>query len=140
MKRRTLVAAGLVLPAIRPVVAQDAYPSKPIQIFVPFPPGGVADITARPLAHVMGRLVKQSIVVVNKPGAGGSVGAAQAARAAPDGYTLLLALSSISVLPVADRLQGRPAGLRARPVRARRPDQRRSDRCWWCAPTVPTRR
>ena len=109
MKRRTLVAAGLVLPALRPAMAQDAYPSKPVQIFVPFPPGGVADITARPLAHVMGRLAKQSIVVVNKPGAGGSVGAAQAARAAPDGYTLLLALSSISVLPVADRLQGRPA-------------------------------
>ena len=108
MKRRTLVAAGLMLPAVRPALAQDAYPSKPIQIFVPFPPGGVADITARPLAHVMGRLVKQSVVVVNKPGAGGSVGAAQAARAAPDGYTLLLALSSISVLPVADRLQGRP--------------------------------
>ncbi|SEO63718.1 Tripartite-type tricarboxylate transporter, receptor component TctC [Rhodospirillales bacterium URHD0017] len=109
MKRRTLVAAGLMLPAVRPVLAQETYPSKPVQIFVPFPPGGVADITARPLAHVMGRLVKQSVVVVNKPGAGGSVGAAQAARATPDGYTLLLALSSISVLPVADRLQGRPA-------------------------------
>src|SRR5262249_53345010 len=83
--------------------------SKPIQMIVPFPPGGVADITGRPVAHVMGRLLKQSVVVVvNKPGAGGSVGAAQAARAAPDGYTILMALSSISVLPVADRLQGRP--------------------------------
>jgi tripartite-type tricarboxylate transporter receptor subunit TctC len=107
MKRRTLVAASLLLPW--PAAAQDAYPTKPIQIIVPFPPGGVADITARPLAHVMGRLVKQSVVVVNKAGAGGSVGTAQAARAMPDGYTLLLALSSISVLPVADRLQGRPA-------------------------------
>lgn len=113
MRRRTLVAAGLMLPALQfasqPVRAQDAYPSKPVQIFVPFPPGGVADITARPLAHVMGRLARQSVAVVNKPGAGGSVGAAQAARATPDGYTLLLALSSISVLPVADRLQGRSA-------------------------------
>ena len=108
MKRRGLVTAGLLLPAW-PVPAQDRFPSKPIQMIVPFPPGGVADITARPVAHVMGRLLKQSIVVVNKPGAGGSVGAAQAARATPDGYTLLMALSSISVLPVADRLQGRPA-------------------------------
>lgn len=107
MKRRTVVAASLLLPW--PATGQEAYPSKPIQIIVPFPPGGVADITARPLAHVMGRLVKQSVVVVNKAGAGGSVGAAQAARAVPDGYTLLLALSSISVLPVADRLQGRAA-------------------------------
>ena len=77
MKRRALVAASLLLPAW-PALAQEAYPSKTIQVFVPFPPGGVADITARPLAHVMGRLVKQSIVVVNKPGAGGSVGTAQA--------------------------------------------------------------
>ncbi len=107
MKRRTLVAASLLLPW--PAAAQETYPAKPIQLIVPFPPGGVADITARPLAHVMGRLVKQSVVVVNKAGAGGSVGATQAARATPDGYTLLVALSSISVLPVADRLQGRPA-------------------------------
>jgi tripartite-type tricarboxylate transporter receptor subunit TctC len=108
MKRRTLVAAGLMLPTVRPVLAQEAYPSKPVQIFVPFPPGGVADITGRPVAHVMGKLLKQSVVVVNKGGAGGAVGAAQAAHATPDGYTILMALSSISVLPVADRLQGRP--------------------------------
>ncbi|CAN5800302.1 tripartite tricarboxylate transporter substrate binding protein [soil metagenome] len=108
MKRRAVLAATLALPA-GPALAQDAYPSKPIQMVVPFPPGGVADITARPVAHVMGRLLKQSILVVNKGGAGGSVGTAQAARATPDGYTLLMALSSISVLPVADRLQGRPA-------------------------------
>ncbi|MPZ33711.1 MAG: hypothetical protein GEV13_22435 [Rhodospirillales bacterium] len=57
MKRRTLVAAGLILPAVRPAMAQDVYPSRSMQIFVPFPPGGVADITTRPLAHVMGRLV-----------------------------------------------------------------------------------
>ena len=107
MKRRTLVAAGLLLPAL-PAAGQDTWPSKPVQFFVPFPPGGVADITARPLAHVMGRLTRQSMVVVNKPGAGGAVGTAQAARATPDGYTLLVALSSISALPVADRLQGRP--------------------------------
>ena len=111
MKRRT-VLASLLLPALPiesgPAAAQDVYPSRPIQMIVPFPPGGVADITGRPTAHVMGKLLKQSVVVQNKGGAGGSVGTAQAARSAPDGYTILMALSSISVLPVADRLQGRP--------------------------------
>jgi len=97
-----------VAPAAAPARAQEAFPARPIQMIVPFPPGGVADITGRPTAQVMGRLLRQTVVVVNKPGAGGSVGAAQAARAAPDGYTILMALSSVSVLPVADRLQGRP--------------------------------
>ena len=110
MKRRTLIAGALMLPALPalPAAAQEIFPTRPIQMIVPFPPGGVADITGRPVAHVMGRLLKQSVVVVNKGGAGGAVGAAQAAHAQPDGYTILMALSSISVLPVADRLQGRP--------------------------------
>lgn len=107
MKRRALLASTAFLSLARGAAAQEPFPSRPIQMIVPFPPGGVADITGRPTAHVMGRLLKQSVVVQNKPGAGGSVGAALAARAAPDGYTVLMALSSISVLPVADRLQGR---------------------------------
>lgn len=107
MKRRSLLASTALLPLGLPVRAQDAYPSRPITMIVPFPPGGVADLTGRPLAHVMSRILKQSVVVQNKGGAGGSVGTAQAARSAPDGYTLLMALSSISVLPVADVLQGR---------------------------------
>jgi tripartite-type tricarboxylate transporter receptor subunit TctC len=101
------VAAIVAAAGICGAAAQDAFPSRPIQLIVPFPPGGVADITGRPTAAIMSKILKQSIVVVNKPGAGGAVGMAQAARAAPDGYTLLMALSSISVLPVADRLQGR---------------------------------
>jgi tripartite-type tricarboxylate transporter receptor subunit TctC len=107
MRRRALIAGTALLPLAFSAAAQDTFPSRPIQMIVPFPPGGVADITGRPTAHVMGKLLKQSVVVQNKPGAGGSVGAALAARAAPDGYTILMALSSISVLPVADRLQGR---------------------------------
>ncbi len=107
MRRRALIAGTALLPLAFSAAAQDTFPSRPIQMIVPFPPGGVADITGRPTAHVMGKLLKQSVVVQNKPGAGGSVGAAQAARAAPDGYTILMALSSISVLPAADRLQGR---------------------------------
>ena len=104
----SVLTACLGVLALQPAIAQETYPTRPIQMVVPFPPGGVADITGRPTAQVMGRLLKQSVVVVNKPGAGGSVGAASAARATPDGYTILMALSSISVLPVADRLQGRP--------------------------------
>src|SRR3982074_2828842 len=69
MNRGALLAAGPLLPAL-PAAAQDAYPSRPIQMIVPFPPGGVADITGRPVAHVMGRLLKQSVVVGNKAGAG----------------------------------------------------------------------
>jgi tripartite-type tricarboxylate transporter receptor subunit TctC len=107
MKRRALIAGALMMPAL-PAAAQEVFPTRPIQMIVPFPPGGVADITGRPVAHVMGKLLKQSVVVVNKGGAGGAVGAAQAAHATADGYMILMALSSISVLPVADRLQGRP--------------------------------
>ena len=104
---RVIVAASLA--ALSAGAIAQSYPTKPIQMIVPFPPGGVADVTGRPTAHVMSRILKQTVLVVNKAGAGGSVGAAQAARAAPDGYTILMALSSISVLPVADQLQGRPA-------------------------------
>ena len=87
--------------------AQDAYPSKPIALIVPFPPGGVADIVARPAADAMSRVLNAPIVIENKAGAGGAIGMAYVAKAKPDGYTLLLALSSISILPEADRITGR---------------------------------
>jgi tripartite-type tricarboxylate transporter receptor subunit TctC len=76
-------------------------------MIVPFPPGGVADIVGRPLAAQMERVVKQPVVVTNRPGAGGAVGMAAAAKAPADGYTILMALSSISIFPVSDRIQGR---------------------------------
>ncbi len=88
-------------------LAQSYYPSKPVTMIVPFPPGGVADITARPLAEAMGRHLKQTVVVENKAGAGGGVGMQFVARAQPDGYTVLLALSSISIIPEADKVLGR---------------------------------
>ena len=90
MRRRTLLAGTAMLPFGFPLQAQEAYPSRPITMIVPFPPGGVADITGRPTAHVMGKLLKQSVVVQNKGGAGGAVGTAQAARlksATPDNKT-----------------------------------------------------
>jgi tripartite-type tricarboxylate transporter receptor subunit TctC len=67
----------------------------------------VADITARPVAEAMGRYLKQTMVVENKAGAGGGVGMGYVAKAKPDGYTVLLALSSISIIPEADRILGR---------------------------------
>ena len=81
-----------------------SYPSKTITMLVPFPPGGVADTVARPVAEALSRELGQSVVVENRIGAGGAVGIGQAARAAPDGYTVLMSLSSISILPEADRL------------------------------------
>jgi tripartite-type tricarboxylate transporter receptor subunit TctC len=88
--------------------AQEAYPSKPITLVVPFPPGGVADIVARPAADALGRILGAPVVIENKAGAGGGIGMAYVAKAKPDGYTLLLALSSISILPEADKIIGRP--------------------------------
>ena len=87
--------------------AQSDYPTKTVTMIVPFPPGGVADITARPLAEAMGRHLQHTVVVENKAGAGGGVGMQYVARAKPDGYTVLLALSSISIIPEADKVLGR---------------------------------
>jgi tripartite-type tricarboxylate transporter receptor subunit TctC len=106
MLRRFFVAAGLVT-AAGLAVAQGAYPTKPVTMIVPFPPGGLADIVGRPVAEAMTRELGQPVVIENKGGAGGGIGMAQAAKAAPDGYTVLLALSSYSVLPEADTLLGR---------------------------------
>ena len=108
MKRRSFalaLLAALLLPAA--AVAQTAYPDRPITMIVPFPPGGVADITARPVAAAMTNYLKQTVVVENKAGAGGGVGMQHVARAKPDGYTILLALSSISIIPEADKVLGR---------------------------------
>jgi tripartite-type tricarboxylate transporter receptor subunit TctC len=104
----TRVLFGLVFALGASVVlAQAPYPSKPITMIVPFPPGGVADIVGRPLAAQMEKAFKQPVVVTNRTGAGGAVGMAAAAKSAPDGYTILMALSSISIFPVSDRIMGR---------------------------------
>jgi tripartite-type tricarboxylate transporter receptor subunit TctC len=93
---------------IQPAAAQEPYPSRPISVVVPFPPGGVADLTARPVAAAMEKALRQPVGVVNKTGAAGAVGMQFVATSKPDGYTLLLALSSISIIPEADKLFGRP--------------------------------
>src|SRR5215510_11413805 len=85
--------------AVAPVLAQETFPSRPVTMIVAFPPGGVADITGRPTAAAMEKILKQPVSVVNRPGAAGAVGNAAVANAKPDGYTVLMALSSISVIP-----------------------------------------
>src|SRR5215510_9768448 len=94
---------------VAPASADDPYPTRPITIVVPFPPGGIADLTARPLAASLERILKQPFVVSNKPGAAGAVGTQSVAVAKADGYTLLVALVSISSTPEVDKLFGRPA-------------------------------
>jgi tripartite-type tricarboxylate transporter receptor subunit TctC len=79
--------------------AQSAYPNKPIKLVVPFPPGGLIDNVARLISPALSTELGQAIVVENKPGAGGNLGAAEVAKANPDGYTLLMASPPLSISP-----------------------------------------
>jgi len=91
MDRRNFIA-GAVAAAFtgRSALAQEAYPSRPITFINPFPPGGAADVVARPLAAVLEGSLKQPVVIETKAGAAGAVGAQFAANAKPDGYTMLV--------------------------------------------------
>ena len=106
---RVAMLIALSMPAVvAGTAAQESYPSRPITIVAPFPPGGIADLTARPVAAALEKALKNPVGVVNKTGAAGAVGMQFVATSKPDGYTLLLALSSISIIPEADKLFGRP--------------------------------
>jgi len=100
-------AAALGAAALPHGMAQESYPARAITMVVPFPTGGVADTVGRPMAEAMGRILKQSVVVENRAGAGGGIGFAHVAKSKPDGYTILMALSSVSVIPEADRILGK---------------------------------
>ena len=90
-----------------PFAAAQGYPSHAVTMVVPFPPGGVADIVGRPLAAMMEKSLRQPVVIVNRTGAGGALGMREVAKAAPDGYTILMGLSSISIFPVSERVNGK---------------------------------
>lgn len=115
MDRRRFVTSSLSLPLVGSTLAmpsilraqEASWPNRQITMIVPFPPGGQADFAARPVAEAMRKLWGQNVVVENRGGAGGAVGNAAAARAAPDGYTMLMTLSSMAVLVEAMRLFGR---------------------------------
>jgi tripartite-type tricarboxylate transporter receptor subunit TctC len=110
MNRRELLKATAALPllsATRPSFAVEVtgWPARTISMIVPFPAGGQADLAARPVALALEKILGKSVIVDNRAGgAGGAIGNAAAARAEPDGYTLLMTLSSLAVLPEADRL------------------------------------
>jgi tripartite-type tricarboxylate transporter receptor subunit TctC len=110
MDRRSFVigtTASVTALAAGPTRAQEPYPTRAITFVNPFPPGGVADVIGRPLAAAMEPIVKQPVVVETKAGAAGAVGAQFAANAKPDGYTLLIHITSLAGLPEVDTLFGR---------------------------------
>ncbi|MEN9539465.1 MAG: hypothetical protein RLZZ126_1700, partial [Pseudomonadota bacterium] len=98
--RRSVVAAvALLACAPLPVLAQTSYPVKPVKIVVAFAPGGGSDFIARLLSVKLGEKLGQPVVVENRPGAGGNLGAEQALKAPADGYTLFLTAASYTVNP-----------------------------------------
>lgn len=97
-----LAASAVVLHLGLPAAwAQAPYPSMPVRLVVPFPPGGPTDLFAREVAQELGKQMSQQFVVINKAGAGGNIGAAEVARAAPDGYTLLMGTSGTHAINMA---------------------------------------
>ncbi|NYT36502.1 Bug family tripartite tricarboxylate transporter substrate binding protein [Allopusillimonas soli] len=89
LRMRSVLGVLVGLLALPVAAIAASYPSKPITMVVPFPPGGVADLIARPVAERLGKLLGQAVVVENKGGATGTIGAAYVANATPDGYTIL---------------------------------------------------
>ena len=107
MHRRTAFRIGLVLAACLPALAiaqTTAWPAKPVHMVIGYPPGGSTDVAGRLLAEALGRRLGQPVVVENRAGAGGTIGAQSVVRAEPDGYTLLLAASpEVSIAPITMR-------------------------------------
>jgi tripartite-type tricarboxylate transporter receptor subunit TctC len=103
----SLLPGGVTLAPDR-LLAADAWPVRNITVVVPFAPGGTADFAARPLAASLQEKLGRSVVVENRGGAGGGIGHAYVARAEPDGYTIMVALPSLGVIPEANRLLGKP--------------------------------
>jgi tripartite-type tricarboxylate transporter receptor subunit TctC len=103
----SLVLSALMLVVPVSALAQEPFPSRPITVVNPFPPGGQADLSGRPLVAALEKVFKQPVVLTNKPGAAGAVGMQSVAVAKPDGYTITITVPSISTLPEVDKLFGR---------------------------------
>ncbi|TMS58277.1 tripartite tricarboxylate transporter substrate binding protein [Imbroritus primus] len=100
------VMLTLGMTAASEAAASPGYPDKPIRIVVPFPPGGITDQLAREVSHSLSKRLQQTVIVDNRPGAGGNIGAAAVARAPGDGYTLLF--GTFGTLPVNKSLYEKP--------------------------------
>ena len=107
-RRRFVIGSAAFALSGKASFAQDAYPSRPITLVNPFPPGGAVDVVARPFAAMMEPVLKQPLVIETKAGAAGQVGGQFAANAKNDGYTLLMHIVSISGFAEVDKLFGRP--------------------------------
>ena len=100
MNRRSILAAAVLAAAIVPLQVQaQAWPSKPVTLIVPFPPGGGTDAFARPLSVQLSKQLGRQVIIDNRGGAGGTVGAALAAKAAPDGYTFFIGAVHHAIAP-----------------------------------------
>jgi tripartite-type tricarboxylate transporter receptor subunit TctC len=105
---RIVLCALALAAASGAATAQDRYPSRPVSLLIPAAPGGITDIVGRAIAPALGRALGQPAVVVNRPGAGGSVAAAAVARGAADGYSVLVGINSLTTLPAQELVNGKP--------------------------------
>jgi tripartite-type tricarboxylate transporter receptor subunit TctC len=95
---KKLIAVAALALGLVPAAFGQGYPSKPVRIICPFPPGGAVDIASRAIADALSKTTGQSFIVENKPGAGGNLGGELAAKSAPDGYTLFMTTSGIQAI------------------------------------------
>ncbi len=99
LKSYSLVAAGLLVAGLSPALAQTGYPNKPVKLIVPFAPGGFTDVVARILGQKLSTAMGQQFIIENKAGAGSTIGTDFVAKAAPDGYTLVMVSSTHVISP-----------------------------------------
>ena len=104
LPRRALLLAAAASPLAAPALAQAPWPARPVRIVVPFPPGGSNDVVARPLAERLQARLGQPVVIENRAGAGGAIGATAVAQSPADGYTLMVSSSSFATTSITQRV------------------------------------